>query len=350
MKKILKKVLVCLSVLSLTGCEYLEQLPNLDINVSEILGQIQLPGNNQQSQEPEHVSTSEEKEISKTEIEKEEPSSSEIGHKPSTEEHNKKDKILHGKGRPEEKLGKENDLYYDEDSKHVYHKNNGKWFNTYGIGGESLYYYGALGLKDKQDLVNAIASSFYSVNYSASISFVDDYGIMPDYTYGVTFKVEGEKGEVDSGGAKVYFLSDPNGHKVYYEGTYSIIEEINENYYCLVPFGLDNFVYTNYGVYQEDVGQLTAIIAKYIDKVYYDADTDLYRIDDINISHGELDTHYMTYPDDVTFSYSFKLTEDKQYIDVAYVDITKSNYVAFDGLLLKVDLFDINKTHVTLPK
>ena len=65
MKKILKKVLLCLSILSLTGCEYLEQLPNLDINVSEILGQIQLPGNNQQSQEPEQITSSEKEESSK---------------------------------------------------------------------------------------------------------------------------------------------------------------------------------------------------------------------------------------------------------------------------------------------
>ena len=47
--------------------------------------------------------------------------------------------IFHGKGVPSDSLGKDYSHYYDEDSRYVYEKKDGKWINQLTIGSSALY-------------------------------------------------------------------------------------------------------------------------------------------------------------------------------------------------------------------
>ena len=79
--------------------------------------------------------------------------------------------MYHGNGAPSDSLGRDFSHYYDENSRYVYEKKDGKWMNRFTIGSSALYESeksskapGLLGSDASiQELKNALSKIFKSV-------------------------------------------------------------------------------------------------------------------------------------------------------------------------------------------
>lgn len=271
--------------------------------------------------------------------------------------------FLHGKGAPSNDIGVDYSHYYDEVSRYVYEKNDGKWINKYAIGGEGLYNdvlatSNSLKRKkqnelEREDLILMLSNSFYSTNISATYCWVDENDNMPEDAYDLQMKVYQEYSYVyskDNEGIAFLFKSNEDGHEIYEDGQYRKIASDDE-ILTMVPFpSFDSITYHNFGIYQEDLGQMTAIVAANINKAYFDEASGFYKIDKIKIKHGELqDSCYMKEADKLTFSFWFKPSADNEYVEVAYFSVDESEVGAFEDRM-KITFYDYHKTEVKIPQ
>lgn len=275
--------------------------------------------------------------------------------------------FLHGKGVPSSDIGYDFSYYYDEETRFVYEKNRGEWINTYTIGGESLYENISQmskevssrklknghhkGHKEKQELINSIARSFYSTDITMRFNTELDFSLM-DFKRNKNFAEV--PGGTDENGNIIndYLRYNPAGHEILNDGKWEKIIDFNPNLFCLAPFpSVDNIFYTNWGIYQEDLGQMTAIVAANIDQAYYDETDGYYKIDEIHIEHDELESYYMTYPDKLSFQYWFKLSEDREYVTNVYFKVLTSTFQSIVEICdFHIEFFDYHNTIITIPE
>ena len=271
--------------------------------------------------------------------------------------------FLHGKGEPSNNIGSDYSHYYDEESKYVYEKNDGKWINKYAIGGEGLYNdilsnsnlskRKSRSKSERESLILMLSNSFYSTNISASYCWVDENDNMPENSYDLQMKVYKEYSFVyskDNEGIAFLFKSKDDGHEIYEDGQYHKIAS-DDQILTLVPFpNFDSITYHNFGIYQEDLGQMTAIVAANVNKAYFDEASGLYKIDKIKIKHGELqDSCYMKQADKLTFSFWFKPSIDNEYVEEAYFHVDESEVGTFKDRM-KITFYDYHITEIELPE
>ena len=149
--------------------------------------------------------------------------------------------FLHGKGVPSSDMGYDFSYYYDEETRFVYEKNRGEWINTYTIGGESLYENISQmseevssrklknghhkGHKEKQELINSIARSYYSTDITMRFNTELDFSLM-DFKRNKNFAEV--PGGTDENGNIIndYLRYNPAGHEILNDGKWEKIIDL----------------------------------------------------------------------------------------------------------------------------
>lgn len=203
-----------------------------------------------------------------------------------------------------------------------------------------------------KDNSNALKNTTYSKNLTAHYSYIDEEGNQPEDTWGFTLAVDGENGKftMQDEGSILYFKNDQDGVLVYEDGQYHKVKEYNIDYFTLCPFpSFDNIPYYNFGIYDEYYGTMTEIAIAHINDAIYDEETGFYTIYQLSAKHGRLDSHYVEGPDNLTFSYKYKLSNDNQYVETVIFEILSSE-LGLTGLRMKIDFYDYGSTTVVMPE
>ena len=278
---------------------------------------------------------------------------------PSTEEN-----ILHGEGVPSDSLGKDYSHYLDESSGYVYEKNNGKWYNRFTYGSNSLYENSYsdvhMSLKaetyDKQEIKDALMNSFYTTNGTCLLNpvFAD-----PEQTgYGIFMKFNCDYSMVrdDTEEAKDFYSKvDSNGVLwTYDDESQSYIENTQGSpMYCATPHPtIENIYYTNYLIYDDELGGLTSIICGNLSQADYDEENNKYIINNIEISHSAITSHYFSTPiaDNLELSFEFSLSKDGTYMEDCFFKIVTSEaFPSYNGFGFTAHFSDLHQTEVILP-
>jgi hypothetical protein len=143
--------------------------------------------------------------------------------------------------------------------------------------------------------------------------------------------------------------SSENGHELYMDGVYIKLSG-SEMIFTMMPFpSFDSITYHNFGIYQENLGQMTAIVAANMNKAYFDDASGFYKIDKIKIKHDELnDSCYMQQADSLTFSFWFKPSPNNEYVETAYFNVVESEVISFEQKM-KISFYDYHTTQIQLP-
>ena len=279
----------------------------------------------------------------------------------------KEDTILHGVGAPSDTLGNDYDHYLDEDSRYVYEKNDGKWYNRFSYGSFSLYEDRQINpVKVKrttslstQDLKNALMNSFYSTNATCLMSpkFAD-----PSQS-GWDFKMKWNCNTselyvdaYDESADKYYSKVDDKGDLYLYfkESKQYVYVGAGSNYYCMVPHPtVENIFYTNYIMYDDTLGGLTAIVCGHIKEATYSESEDKYVIKNMPISHEAISTHYFATPfaDNMVLDFEFSLSKDKMYAEKCFVKIVSSEKMStYNGFGVEITFSDLHTTSFVMPE
>ena len=202
---------------------------------------------------------------------------------------------------------------------------------------------------ENEEVLKIIGNTIYANNISANFCMIDDDGNQLSETWSLNIEKDNLNARISSKeepSINFYLRDSKTGCEVYENGKYQKVMDVNPNLYTMMPFpSFDNISYTNYGIYQDGVGQMTNIIASNINQMYYDSETGFYKIDAIHIEHGKLDTQYMTEADKLTFSYWVKLSKDKTYVETLIFDIIESE-VGLDQIKAKLSFYNYNSTKV----
>ena len=259
-------------------------------------------------------------------------------------------KMHHGQGAPSSSLGNDFDHYYDESSRYVWEKNSGEWLNKYAIGGnclinEKVQKRASPSIDVEKDvLTNALINSFYSTNITCEINVLIDSGVSVS---GFVTSIDAEKYSIvydgfiyymalhNDGDFTIYNLSEEPGGALP-PGIYSYnLSEIWHddvfvpNTYGMFPFpSFDTYSYRTLSIYQEDLGQQTSIVISRIDEFLYDTENDLYTLQNITVTHDEVDSNfcYWYYAGSVTFDFSFRLSSDNSHAEYASIKTVSSTY------------------------
>ena len=207
-------------------------------------------------------------------------------------------------------------------------------------------------LTENMKVLKVIKDTIYANNISAHFSLIDDNGEQMIDTWSINIEKDNLSAHVWSNEVEIdlYFKDDETGCEVYDNGEYRKVLDVNTDLYTMMPFPtFDNISYTNYGIYQDGVGQMTDIVSSKIEQMYYDSETGFYKIDLIYIEHGELDNYYATAADKLTFSYWVKLSSDNTYVETLIFDIIESEEGLTD-LRVQLYFYDYNNTQLKLPE
>ena len=202
------------------------------------------------------------------------------------------------------------------------------------------------------EVLKVVKDTIYANNISAHFSLIDEHGQQMVDTWSINIEKDNLGAHVWSDEVEIdfYFKDTETGCEVYDNGEYKKVLDVNSDLYTMMPFPtFDNISYTNYGIYQDGVGQMTDIVSNKMKQMYYDSETGFYKIDLIYIEHGELDTYYATNADKLTFSYWVKLSSDNTYVETLIFNITKSEE-AFTDLRVQLYFYDYTSTQVQLPE
>lgn len=199
---------------------------------------------------------------------------------------------------------------------------------------------------------DAIVNSLRGDNVSCSFYIADEKGNQLYDTWSINMEKDFDKVHVYSKEIPEmnYFIKDvASGCEMYEDGKYVKVEDSNPNLFTMIPVpNFESVLYTNYGIYQDGVGQIVDIIALHIDELYYDEKTEFYKIDNIYIEHGYLDSYYLTEPDKLTINVSFKISENGQYVESFVCNILSSE-LGVGGISVRMDFYNYNSTYVELP-
>ena len=201
--------------------------------------------------------------------------------------------------------------------------------------------------------INAIKNSIYSKNISANYYQANEDGsrVVDSIFYSVYVDNANIKIDIDyiSGVLNYFIKNNGTGLEVYENSKYLDVANVNPNLYCIAPVpSFDNIFYTNYGVYQDGVGTMTDIVISNIDKVYFDEVSGFYKITEMSIKHGELDSHYITVSGGMIFSYYFKLSSNQTYVETIIFEIISCSYLSGSGRI-RMDFFNYGNTNVDMP-
>lgn len=274
--------------------------------------------------------------------------------------------FLHGRGAPSNSIGENFFHYYDEATRFIWEKNDGKWYNRFVKASDAIIGRSRNNnnrhrklslLNDKELLINALAESFYTTNGTATVS--TNY---PGSEYVWAFTCAFSKESVvilpdwsvdPEGNTTEYYKVNEEG-KLYQYVDGSYVEVDNDNVYCVVPHpAVETFLYDNFLMYDDDFGHLTGIIAANIDRFSYDDETNLYSAEDIEISHGPITSYYVheSKSDEIKVNYSFELSEDSSYVKKASFVITDAQEMAgFVGMNVVFEFSNLHNTIVDIPE
>ncbi len=268
--------------------------------------------------------------------------------------------ILHGKGAPSNSLGENYSHYYDEDTRLVWEKNDGVWYNKFTKASSALYSVPNGNAKkaadennDRNVLINALATSFYTTNGTVDVECTQDGS---DYVWGYTAAFAKQNicltphWSVDpKDDVPEYYKIDEEG-KLYSKnesGSYDLVD--NDNVYCTVPHAtVETIIYDNFLMYDDNYGYLTGIIAGNLDKFSYDGTKSVYSATGIKVTHGPITSYYVHEPasDEMKINYTFKLSSDSSYVETAEFTITEAIETAgYVGMHTK---FSFSKIHNTV--
>ena len=209
-------------------------------------------------------------------------------------------------------------------------------------------------VEDNNDfsIYNILRNTTHSNNVSATFAMVDQDGNQVSDSWSIAIRKENNKVHIGSKEIEdfnYYIKETSDGCMIYENGEYLNLADVNPNIFTMLPCPtFDNFFYTNYGIYQDGVGNLTEIIEKNIDKVTYDENNDQYKLENVFIEHKELDSYYFVESDQMTFSCFIELSDDKTYVKSLMIHIISSNIIT-EELRVKLEFYDYNQTTVTLP-
>ena len=267
--------------------------------------------------------------------------------------------IFHGKGAPSDSLGKDYSHYYDEDSRYVYEKKDGKWINQLTIGSSALYESKKISRAPRllssdtsvQELKDALMMSFYSTNATCFMNGYMDGSAPTSGSYANT-KLDGRNIEtVDrDGGHLAYIKLDEEGAPYIYENG-----EYVKNEFIAVELPhptYDNLSYELMLIYDDELGEQTSIVCGNLDKAAYNSETGYYIIENINIHHDARTTLYFTEPteDNMTLNFKFKLSSDRTYVEYAEIKVVKSDTGIFDNLITSYSFSDLHTTSFEMPE
>ena len=267
--------------------------------------------------------------------------------------------MYHGNGAPLDSLGKDYSHYYDEDSRYVYEKKEGKWINQLTIGSSALYESKRilraprLSSSDTsiQELKDALMMSFYSTNATCFMNGYQD-GSSPTSGSCANTKLDGRNIEaIDRDGGHVgYIKLDEEGIPYVYENG-----EYVKNEFLAVELPhptYDNLSYELMLIYDDELGEQTSIVCGNLDKATYDSETGYYNIENINIHHDARTTLYFTKPteDNMTLNFKFKLSSDKTYVEYAEIKVVKSDTGYFDNLITSYSFSNLHTTSFEMPE
>ncbi len=277
--------------------------------------------------------------------------------------------MLHGHGAPSNSLGDDYNHYYDEDTSYVWEKNGGEWINRFTKGSGALF--SENGTKkqlrravetEKEDLgvlKNALATSFYTTNGTVHMiphwpNDVAGWDLLCEYSKN-NFKATGDTTSEHPFG--FYAKMDTDDTLYVYDESEKEYVEANSNHYCMLPHPtLENITFTNYLLYDDELGQQTAIVCGNLDKASYEEETGFYSIKNIAISHKAMTTRYIDTPtaDEMVFDFSFKLSEDKTYVSKALLKFVSTTIDAYaddlPGYTLEYEFTNIHSTQVAMPE
>ena len=271
--------------------------------------------------------------------------------------------FLHGEGAPNASIGDNYSHYYDEKTRLVWEKNDGRWYNRFVeasedvIGSPSKQYEEPFTPKNKQVLINALAQSFYTTNGTVTVS-TNNPG--SDYVWSFTCAFSKESIVIlpdwsadPEGNTTEYYKVDEEGKLYQYaDGSYAEVD--NDNVYCGVPHPVvETFLYDNFLMYDDNYGHLTGIIAANIHKFRHDKRTHTYSAEGIEISHGPITSYYVHEPasDKLKINYSFELSEDSSHVKKASFVITEAQTVAgYIGMNVAFEFSDLHSTVVDIPE
>lgn len=264
--------------------------------------------------------------------------------------------IYHGNGVPSDSLGKDYSHYYDEDSRYVYEKKEGKWINQLTIGSSALYQSKKISRAlssdtSIQELKDALMMSFYSTNATCFMNGYKDGSAPTSGSYANT-KLNGRNVETmdRDGGHAAYIKLDEDGVPyVYTDGEYVK----NEFFAVELPHPTyDNLAYEAMLIYDDELGEQTSIVCGNLDKATYDSETGYYNIENINIHHDARTTLCFTEPteDNMTLNFKFKLSSDKTYVEYAEIKVVKSDIGYFDNLITSYSFSNLHTTSFEMPE
>ena len=205
--------------------------------------------------------------------------------------------------------------------------------------------------EDEYSPLDVLYNTVNSKNYSAYLFMPDETGKQNPDTWGFTLKVDENNYVITiDENDDMYIRLNGSTWEVYENGRYYDIEDYNPNLFTLIPYPtVDAIFYTNYGIYDDEIGMMTDIVLKNAEKMKYDEKTDYYYLDSITAVHGELNTEYMQMADTITFSYGFKLSLDGTTVESIGFKVLSSDHEGMDEIAWKIDFFDINKTVIEMP-
>lgn len=268
------------------------------------------------------------------------------------------DTMYHGEGTPDNSLGEEYSHYYDEISKLVYEKRDGVWINQFTIGSPSLYssmpknnrYLRALA-ENIDDIRNALINTLYSTNYTCLLYPVFENA---DYTYEMLVKVDKGYTEITDIVDKKelginYGKIDEDGKcYVYLEDEYCALED-GSNYYCTMPFPtLENILYQNFLLIDDDFGQLTSIVCSELNNLVIE--DGYYVMKDFVAHHGLRSSHYYgeTYKEgNINITYKFKLDDNNEFLKEAEITFN-CDYLPADAYGYDTIHYDFSDVHTTI--
>ena len=270
--------------------------------------------------------------------------------------------IFHGKGAPSDSLGKDYSHYYDEDSRYVYEKKDGKWINQFAIGSSSLYSTsnGKKMLRaknnggyDSQKIKDALMTSFYSTNVTCHMKGYMDNPEEGSWVYVKTYGRNFASYEQDGTTPMNYVKVGEDGKAYCYDKeTGEYVENLYMSFEMPTPT-FDNLVHQLTFIYDDNLGEQTSIVCANLNKATYNKSTDYYEIAEMFIHHDAGTTLYFTEPveDDMTLSFKFKLSKDETYVTNAEIKILSTvNLKHFEGMTTSYEFFNLHTTVVEMPK
>lgn len=267
--------------------------------------------------------------------------------------------IYHGNGAPSDSLGKDYSHYYDEDSRYVYEKKDGKWINQLTIGSSALYESKKISRAHRalssdtsiQELKDALMMSFYSTNATCFMNGYMDGSAPTSGSYANT-KLNGRNIETmdRDGDHLAYIKLDEEGVPYVYENGEYVK---NELWAAELPHPTyDNLSYELMLIYDDELGEQTSIVCANLDKATYNSENGYYNIENINIHHDARTTLYFTEPteDNMTLNFKFKLSSDRTYVEYAEIKVVKSDTGYFDNLITSYSFSDLHTTSFEMPE